>query len=105
VFSPCVGIVPYTGFFGPKPGLPLTGMAANENHCFQIHQTKRTTLKPPKLCRKKVLYYLLRTSSSSCSTRRVVGEHRRVRGMKEVYDLRRKGKHYRGMRCSPLTLA
>jgi hypothetical protein len=31
VFSPCVGIVPYTGFFDPKPGLPLVETTADEN--------------------------------------------------------------------------
>jgi hypothetical protein len=34
-----------------------------------------------------------------------VGEHHRVKGMKEAYDPLHKGKHYRKLKCPPQILA
>jgi hypothetical protein len=46
VFSPCVGIVPCTGFCGPKPGFPLAETIADENALFPNASKKENDIEP-----------------------------------------------------------
>jgi hypothetical protein len=46
MFSPYVGIVPYTGFCGPKSGLPLAKTTADENVLFPNASNKENAFEP-----------------------------------------------------------